>query len=57
MNDFRNANLSVEEVVSDMRQSRNGVMVQTSTQLDELIKLYRTTKPSTIASIGHQKSL
>ncbi|CAK6715222.1 Tyrosine-protein phosphatase VopH [Vibrio harveyi] len=39
MNDSRNANLSVEEVVSDMRQSRNGVMVQTSTQLDELIKL------------------
>lgn len=39
MNDPRNANLSVEDVVSDMRQSRNGVMVQTSTQLDELVNL------------------
>ena len=39
MNDPRNANLSVEDVVSDMRQTRNGVMVQTSTQLDELVNL------------------
>lgn len=39
MNDPRNANLSVEDVVSGMRQTRNEIMVQTSDQLDELVNL------------------
>ncbi|MGU5698241.1 protein-tyrosine phosphatase family protein [Aeromonas allosaccharophila] len=39
MHDQRNAALSTEEVVSDMRTSRNGVMVQKQEQLDVLMTL------------------
>ncbi|MGL4249055.1 MAG: protein-tyrosine phosphatase family protein [Aeromonas sp.] len=39
MRDPRNAALSTEEVVSDMRTSRNGVMVQKQEQLDVLMTL------------------
>lgn len=39
MHDQRNAALSTEEVVSDMRTSRNGVMVQKPEQLEVLMTL------------------
>lgn len=39
MNDPRNGALSVEDVVGEMRQHRNGIMVQTQGQLDELVNL------------------
>ncbi|WP_432324260.1 T3SS effector protein-tyrosine-phosphatase YopH [Yersinia enterocolitica] len=39
MNDSRNSQLSVEDMVSQMRIQRNGIMVQKDEQLDVLIKL------------------
>ncbi|WP_038929956.1 protein-tyrosine phosphatase family protein, partial [Yersinia pestis] len=39
MNDSRNSQLSVEDMVSQMRVQRNGIMVQKDEQLDVLIKL------------------
>lgn len=39
MNEKANVHLSLEDVIAEMRLSRNGLMVQTSDQLDELVKI------------------
>lgn len=52
MHDQRNAALSTEEVVSDMRTSRNGVMVKQE-QLDVLMTLAESA--SNVLCCGHNR--
>ncbi|WP_053305209.1 protein-tyrosine phosphatase family protein [Vibrio parahaemolyticus] len=53
MNEQTNTHLSLEDVVAEMRLSRNGVMVQTSDQLDELVKIAQQQGRSLLSNIDY----
>lgn len=53
MNEQTNSHLSLEDVVAEMRLNRNGVMVQTADQLEELVKIAQQQGRELLSNINY----